>query len=445
MTLDIVILAAGKGTRMKSSRPKVLHELAGKPLLQHVIDTSLALNPDNIYIICGYQSELVQENCKIIFKDNPTLKFIQQSEQLGTAHAVMQVLPHWQKDKKNSENIENKKVLILYGDVPLIQSGTLAKLISALESSPSAELGMIVANFADPTGFGRIIRDNQNKIIRIVEEKEATDQERKITEINTGIYLVNANFLIRGLSDIKPHNTQKEYYLTDIVTPESKIIDITVEEPREVYGVNDLEQLYQLECYYQENLAKKFRLSGVAVSQNVIFEGNVEIGAGSKIGPNCVLKNVHIGENVEIKANCVIEEAVIQADCKVGPFARIRPGTELSSGVTVGNFTEIKNSKINQRSKIPHLSYIGDTVMGEKVNIGAGVITCNYDGVNKHKTVIGDNVFIGSDSQLIAPINIGSGAFIGAGSTITKDPPENKLTLSRAKQVTLERWERPKN
>jgi len=429
--LDIIILAAGKGTRMKSPLPKIMHELSGKPLLQHVIDTAKKLMPNNIYIVTGHKSDTV----KNYFVHDKKLNFIYQKKQLGTAHAVMQVLPLI----KNSQ----QQILILYGDVPLISHETLLQLIKKFSANKKIDLGMLTAILDDPKGLGRIIR-HKNTIVKIIEEKEANAKEKLINEINTGIYISTLQYLKNSLKKITPHNSQGEYYLTDIITTKTGVTDIIVKDNIEISGVNDLEQLHQLECLHQKNLSKQFRLSGVTVGPNVIFEGKVDIGAGSKIGANCVLKNVSIGEMVEIKPYCVIEDAVIKSHCKIGPFARIRPGTQLFENVSVGNFTEIKNSNIHQYSKIPHLSYIGDTKMGEKVNIGAGVITCNYDGINKHKTIIGDNVFVGSDSQLIAPIEIESGAFIGAGSTITKKAPKNKLTLSRAKQVTLEHWKKPK-
>jgi bifunctional UDP-N-acetylglucosamine pyrophosphorylase/glucosamine-1-phosphate N-acetyltransferase len=429
--LDIIILAAGKGTRMKSPLPKVMHELGGKPLLQHVIDTAKKLSPDHIYIVLGHESETLKKH----FSNDKTLKFVHQKKQLGTAHAVMQALAMI----KNPQ----QKILILYGDVPLITDITLNQLIQKFESDQKIELGLLTANMNKPHGLGRIIRNAKNKITKIVEEKEATLKEKKITEINTGIYISTLNILSKLIKTIKANNSQGEYYLTDIVTPKINMTDIRVENYSEILGINDLEQLYQLECIYQQMLARNFRLAGIVVGQNVIFEGKIEIGFGSKIGANCILKNVSIGEHVEIKPHCVIEEAIISNHCKVGPFARIRPGTTLSNHVAIGNFTEVKNSHINQYSKIPHLSYIGDSEIGEKVNIGAGVITCNYDGMNKHKTIIGHNVFIGSDSQLIAPVEIEDGAFIGAGSTITKNAPKNKLTLSRAKQITLDHWKKP--
>lgn len=431
MSLNVIILAAGQGTRMKSSQPKVLHCLAGKPLLQHVLETAQSLSPRNITIVYGHQGEKIRTQFEN-FAEN--LSWVEQKEQLGTAHAVMQVLPHL--------NNPDEKVLILYGDVPLISKQTLIELI---DKTSQEQLGLLTVVLENPFGFGRIIRNKANhKIIKITEEKDASQTEKEIKEINVGIYLCSVKNLKISLSQISQNNIQKEFYLTDIVRDNIDVSDIIVQNPYEVYGINDLEQLYILECYYQQNTARNLRLSGVRIDQNVIFEGNIEIGPDSRIGANSILKNIKIGRNTEIKPNSIIEDSVIGDDCKVGPFARIRPGTKLSSQVHVGNFVEIKNSQIHQKSKIPHLSYVGDTTMGESVNFGAGAITCNYDGANKHRTLIGNNVFIGSDVQLIAPIKIEDGSTIGAGSTISKNTPAYKLTLSRAKQQTIEHWVRPK-
>lgn len=428
MRLNILILAAGRGTRMKNSRPKVLHELSGKPLLEHVIETAQILNPENIYIIIGHEADQIKDYFKTKKLKN-NLHWILQENMLGTADAVKTALPYL----KNSED----KILILYGDVPLISENSLTQFISATEKS---ELGIITADIKNPYGFGRIIRDKNHTIINIIEEKDADNIQKNITEINSGIYFTRVKYLQKWLPEIKPNNTQKEYYLTDIVTMAKNVEGFVIKNSYEVLGVNDLEQLHQLECTHQAEIAKKFRLAGVMVGPNVFFEGDNEIGAGSKIGPNCVIKNSKIGKNVEIKPNSIIEESIIHDECSVGPFARLRPGTVLDKHVKIGNFTEIKKSHIGEGSKIPHLSYVGDAILGKSVNFGAGSITCNYDGVNKHQTVIGNNVFIGSDSQLIAPVKIGDGAYIGAGSTITKDAPENKLTVSRSKQTTVENW-----
>jgi bifunctional UDP-N-acetylglucosamine pyrophosphorylase/glucosamine-1-phosphate N-acetyltransferase len=430
LSFNIIILAAGQGTRMKSSLPKVLHTLGGKPLLQHVINTAVALSPQKIYIVHGHEGEKIKAALR--HADAPELNWIHQAKQLGTAHAVLQVLPAL----KNPD----EQVLILYGDVPLVSSHTLNRLLQKTEAH---QLGLLTVNLENPAGFGRIIRDKDKKIIKITEEKDASAAEKKITEINTGIYLTTVKYLRETLPGLSANNIQQEYYLTDIVTPQSNCIDINVDDVYEVYGVNDFEQLYILECYYQAALAKKLRMSGVIVGPNVIFEGDITIAAGSRIGANCILRDVTIGSHTDIKPNSMIEESTIGDQCKIGPFARIRPGTKLSSEVTIGNFVEVKNSDIASKSKVSHLSYVGDTTMGENVNFGAGAITCNYDGANKYRTVIENNVFVGSDAQLIAPVRIEEGSTIGAGSTITKDTPANKLTIGRARQQTIERWMRP--
>ena len=430
MSLNIIILAAGQGTRMKSVLPKVLHELSGRALLDHVISTVQLLSHQNIYVVIGYEAEQIKNYFKDKFKN---INWIIQENLLGTGDAVKQALPYL----KNADN----RALILYGDMPLISSKTLQNLIAHTKQD---QLGLITTHTNNPFGFGRIIRDKNNHIINIIEEKDASADQKKITEINPGIYLTTVKNLQHWLPKIKPNNSQKEFYLTDIVSMADAITSIMAENSNEVLGVNDLEQLYQLECAHQAELAKKFRLSGVMVSSNVRFEGDVEIGAGSKIGANSIIKNSKIGKNVEVKPNTIIEDSVIHDECSIGPFARLRPGTVLDKKVKIGNFTEIKKSHIGEGSKVPHLSYVGDAVLGKNVNFGAGSIICNYDGVNKHQTVIENNAFIGSNSQLVAPVKIGEGAFIGAGSTITKDAPAHKLTVSRAKQTTVESWKPPK-
>jgi bifunctional UDP-N-acetylglucosamine pyrophosphorylase/glucosamine-1-phosphate N-acetyltransferase len=428
MTLNVVILAAGKGTRMKSGQPKVLHLLSGKPLLQHVIEVAQSISPQRIFIVYGHEGENIKKAFSAF-----SVQWVSQEKQNGTAHAVMQVLPHL--------NNPEEKVLILYGDMPLISSETLKQFI---ESLGNAELGLLTTFVKNPQGFGRILRNKKQAVIKIVEEKELTSAQKKIKEINAGVYLTKIKYLKQWLTEISPHNAQKEYYLTDIVQENIRISDMVVENAYEVYGVNDLQQLYKLECYHQKQLAKQLRLSGVAVGKNVFFEGNIDIAPGSSIGAGCILKNVKIARNVQIRPYCIIEGSVIEEGCVIGPFARLRPETHLHENVHIGNFVEVKKSHIGMDSKIPHLSYVGDTIMGEKVNFGAGAIVCNYDGANKHQTIIENNVFIGSDTQLVAPITIEEGAYIGTGSTITKSAPANKLTLGRARQKTIERWTRPK-
>lgn len=451
MALSIVILAAGQGKRMHSQIPKVLHKLAGKTLLEHVIDTATQLVTTELPIVVfGHEGEQVRQAL-------PNLKatWVEQKEQLGTGHALLQALSHIPK---------NDRVLVLYGDVPLISYETLKHFLTL----PEAALGIITAIFPNPFGLGRIIRDENNKITHIIEEKDTNDRQRLIKEINTGIYLFPSDFLSKALPEIQNHNFQKEYYLTDAISFAVKqqipIESIHPERNEEVIGINDRLQLSFLERFYQRRLAKKLMQQGVTLCDperfdvrgdvtfgrdvtidiNVILEGKVVIGNNCTIGPHTILRDVILGDNVDIKAHCLIENAQIAHHCIIGPFARIRPGTVLSSHIHIGNFVEIKNSTIGDKSKINHLSYVGDTDIGNGVNIGAGTITCNYDGVNKHRTTIEDGVFIGSNSQLVAPVKIGHGATIGAGSTITKDAPAEQLTLTRTPQVTIKNWRKPK-
>lgn len=449
--LNIIILAAGLGKRMNSSLPKVLHSLAGKPLLSHVLDTANGLLPHKICVVYGHGNDAVREAI-----GRKELVWVKQEPQLGTGHALMQALPHL--DKKGL-------TLVLYGDVPLISLETLQKLISA---SSKENLALLTVRLDDPTGYGRIVRDNKaNNIIAIVEDKDLNIDQQKIKEINTGIMVIpNAN-LHEWLPKLENKNSQKEYYLTDIVALAAKAgKKIEAAHPSnnwEVLGVNSKVQLAALERAHQKNYAEKLLEQGITlidpsridvrgklncgkdveIDINCIFEGEVILGDGVKIGAHCILKNVKIEAATIILPFSLIEDADIGRNCRVGPFSRIRPGTSLADEIHVGNFVEIKNSSINSGSKINHLSYIGDATVGKKVNVGAGTITCNYDGVNKFQTVIEDNVFIGSDTQLIAPVKITSGSTIGAGSTITMDTLPEKLTLSRSKQRSITGWKRP--
>ena len=449
--LNIIILAAGLGKRMNSSLPKVLHSLAGKPLLSHVLDTANALLPHRICVVYGHGNDAVRDAI-----DNNELIWVKQEPQLGTGHALMQALPHL--DKKGL-------TLVLYGDVPLISFETLQKLISA---SLKENLALLTVRLDEPAGYGRIVRDTEaNNIIAIVEDKDANIDQQKIKEINTGIMLIpNAN-LHEWLPKLENKNSQKEYYLTDIVAIAAKAGEkIEAVHPSnnwEVLGVNSKVQLAALERTYQRNYAEKLLEQGVTLTDpsridirgelncgkdvevdiNCIFEGEVILADGVKIGAHCILKNVKIGAGTTILPFSLIEDADIGKNCRVGPFSRIRPGTNLADEIHIGNFVEIKNSSINSGSKINHLSYIGDATVGKKVNVGAGTITCNYDGINKFQTVIEDDVFIGSDTQLIAPVKITSGSTIGAGSTITMDTLPEKLTLSRSKQRSITGWKRP--
>lgn len=454
MALHCVILAAGQGTRMHSSLAKVLHPLAKKPLLQHVIDTAKELQPIGIHVVVGHQRESIQEQ----FVDQP-IHWVTQSQQLGTGHALMQAMT----DIPSAD-----RVLILYADVPLITTKTLAACLNPnnLKQNESY-LGLVTANVIDPHGLGRIVRDQLGRVQGIVEERDATPLQRQITEIYSGIACASAADLHRWLPQLTNDNAQGEYYLTDIVAlaaTEKLCILATQADPLEIQGVNNRLQLQTLERAYQQRIANQLMLSGVSLADaarldvrgqldcardvfidvNVVIEGHVVIGEGASIGPNCVLKDAIIGENCRILANSVLEECNIGRDSQVGPFARIRPGTVLFESCKIGNFVETKNLIMGAFSKANHLSYLGDTVMGQHVNIGAGTITCNYDGVNKHQTTIGDDVFVGSDTQLVAPVTIGTGATIGAGSTIRKQVPAGELTLSDTNQKTIYGWSRPK-
>jgi bifunctional UDP-N-acetylglucosamine pyrophosphorylase/glucosamine-1-phosphate N-acetyltransferase len=452
MTLSIVILAAGQGKRMHSQVPKVLHKLAGKTLLEHVTTTAHALSPTNPpVVIYGHQGEQVRHAMA-----NLNVTWVEQTEQLGTGHALQQALPYLKNDHR---------VLVLYGDVPLTSIDTLKEFV---KNTPLDALGIITAKLSNPAGLGRIIRNASQHITAVVEEKDATTEQLNIHEINSGIYLVSANDLAKWLPAIQNQNAQKEFYLTDIikmaVAENKKIHAFQPTTHEEILGVNDRVQLAKLERFHQQQLAEKFMRQGVTIMDpqrfdvrgtlsvgqdvmidiNVLIEGNVIIGNQCVIGPNTILRNVILGDRVEVKANSVIDGAEISADCIIGPFARIRPGTILAAKSHVGNFVEIKNSEIGEGSKVNHLSYIGDSEVGKRVNVGAGTITCNYDGVNKHRTHIGDDAFIGSNTSLVAPVVIGAGATLGAGSTITREAPSNQLTICRAQQRSIENWQRPK-
>lgn len=453
MALNVIILAGGSGTRMASNQPKVLHLLGGKTLLDHVMDTIKTLKPAKTFVVYGHMGDVVLE---AMAHRSEKLTWIEQKERLGTGHAVQQVLPHL----KNNQD----QVLILCGDVPLISSDTLHHLI---DNTGKDQLGLVTANVMNPTGLGRIIRDEFNQVQGIVEEKDATDIERHITEINTGIYCATVAHLQKWLPKLSKNNAQKEYYLTEIVSLAcDEPVPVTASRPKQVeetYGTNTRAELARLERIYQKWQAQKLMLAGVTlydparfdlrgevipakdcvIDVNVILEGRVELAENCYIGPNCYLKDIKLAPNTIIKANCVLEGAEIAADCVIGPFARIRPETKLAKGVHIGNFVEVKNSVIAVNSKANHLTYLGDADIGKAVNVGAGVITCNYDGANKHRTIIEDEVFVGSDVQLIAPVKIGKGATIGAGSTITQNIAAGKLALSRVKQQIIEGWKRP--
>lgn len=449
MTLGVVILAAGQGTRMKSALPKVLHPLAGRPMLAHVIDAARQLSPEQIVVVYGHGGEQVRE---AVADDN--LYWAEQAQQLGTGHAVMQAMPLL------GDGID--KLLVLYGDVPLVNPETLAKLVDT-----GSALALLTIKLADPTGYGRIVRDDYERITAIVEQKDASDEQLLINEINTGIMALSRAELAAWLDNLGNDNAQQEYYLTDVVAfavaDDVPVLAVHPLNAAEVSGVNDRVQLARLERAYQLAQAELLMRNGVTlvdparidvrgsleigrdslVDVNVIFEGNVQLGEQVRVGANTVLRNCRVGDNVTLLENCVIEDAVIGDGCRIGPFSRIRPGTELAGDNHVGNFVELKNAQVALGSKINHLSYVGDSELGGKVNIGAGTITCNYDGANKHRTVIGDNAFIGSNTALVAPVTVADGATIGAGSVVTRDAPADKLTLTRARQVTIDNWQRP--
>ena len=448
MTLHTIILAAGKGTRMKSRRPKVLQTLAGKALVRHVLDTCQSIQSDGTVLIYGFGGEMVKADLA-----EYAVTFVEQAEQLGTGHAVKMALPHLPNDGKS---------LILYGDVPLTQADTLTKLVEANTDG----ISMLTLNVANPFGLGRIIRQD-GKVVAIVEQKDATDAQKAITEINSGIYCVDNALLHKYLPILSNDNTQGEYYLTDIVklavADGVTIATIAPKYEFEIEGVNDRIQLAALERTYQAHQIHALQIAGVQFADpsrvdirgtltagndvfidiNTVFIGDVSLGDGVRIDAGNVISNTSIGAGTHIKPNCVIDDSIIGADVAIGPFAHLRPKTVLADKVKIGNFVETKKTQVGLGSKINHLSYVGDATLGADVNIGAGVITCNYDGVNKFNTIIGDNAFVGSNSSLVAPVKVGKGATIGAGSVITKDTPDDKLSLARARQTTIDGWRRP--
>lgn len=449
MSLSVVILAAGKGSRINSNKPKVLQTLAGKPLIEHVVSAVENLGADNIIVVTGHMKEKVEESLA-----GRNITFVYQEHQLGTGHAVQQALPY----------LKDQKTLVLYGDVPLISPEVLKNLENTTHDD---DLGVLTAFVDNPKGLGRIIRDKFGSVESIVEEKDANDAQRQIQEINTGIYCAHKRLLEKWLPRITDNNVQKEYYLTDIVTlAKEDNISINVTHPIhefEILGVNDRMQLASLERVWQRSIADTIMSKGVSLADpnridvrgfldvgkdcwldiNVIIKGDVKLGDNVVVGANCILNNCIIHDNVKIKANSMIDGSTIREGAVVGPFARVRPDSDIKEGAIIGNFVEVKKSVLGKGSKASHLSYLGDTEVGEMCNIGAGVITCNYDGVNKHKTIIGDGAFIGSDSQLVAPINIGAGATVGAGSTIVKDVPAANLAISRGKQRHIDAWVKP--
>lgn len=449
--LSIVILAAGQGKRMQSRLPKVLHTLAGKTLLDHVYVAASRLRSRRVHVIYGYGGDQVPR-----VHPNLEVKWVEQERQLGTGHAMMQVID----DIPPSDSI-----MILYGDVPLITYETLDRLE---ESARESGFCLLTSSLDHPHGYGRIIRDESGRIVRIVEDEDATVEEQAVREINTGMMVVRAKWLKRWLDNLDNRNAPGEFYLTDVVQMAVEegiaVNSVSPESPMEVHGINTRSQLAEIERYYQLIQAHqlmhqgvtlmdpaRFDLRGdlevgrdVTIDINVVIEGSVSIGNNVMIGQNCYIRDADIGTDVHILPNCVIDNAVIGGRCRIGPFARIRPQTRLAEDVHVGNFVELKNTEVGSGSKMNHLSYVGDSEIGRDSNIGAGVITANFDGANKHKTIIGDNVSVGSDTQLVAPVKIGNGATIGAGTTVTKDVEAGMLALSRVEQRTVKGWKRPK-
>ncbi len=449
MSLAVVILAAGKGTRMKSALPKVLHTLAGKPMLAHVVEAAREVGAERIAVVYGHGGEQVPAALP-----GDDLQWALQAEQLGTGHAVAQAMPLLKEDV----------VLILYGDVPLISADTLKNFVGAVNEKTVA---LMTLTMSDPSGYGRILRDAAGNVTRIVEQKDASDEEKTVNEINTGILACPRSFLDKVLPALSSNNAQGEYYLTDVIAMAvNEGLAVDARQPQfawEVDGVNDRVQLSRLERIYQGVQAEALMRAGVAMADpgrfdvrgivtagsdcfvdiNAVFEGNVRLGNNVRIGPNCVIRDSQIGDDVVIEANSHIDGATIANACQIGPYARLRPGTSLADKAKIGNFVETKKATIGFGSKVNHLSYIGDAELGANVNVGAGTITCNYDGVNKFKTVMKDGAFIGSNSSLVAPLIIGAGATVGAGSTISKDIPDEQLGVARGRQRNTASWQRP--
>lgn len=450
MALSIVILAAGQGKRMKSDLPKVLQPVAGRPMLSHVIDCARSLDARAIHVVYGHGGEEVRA---MLAKE--AVNAVLQAKQLGTGHAVLQAMP---------AIADDDLVLVLYGDVPLIRRDTLERLIGQAGDNSIAVLSVVLD---DPTGYGRIVRDTAGNVARIVEQKDANRKELAIREVNTGLMALSARHLRRWLGALRNDNAQGEYYLTDVVVAAVKeglkvnaVIAPTVSE---VLGINDKIQLAEVEAAHRRERANELMRAGVTVADparldvrgkvtvgadvyldiNVVLVGNVKLGNRVKIGPNCYIRDAEIGDDTELFPNCVIDTAIIGPNCRIGPFARLRPETNLQRDVHIGNFVEVKKTSIGAGSKANHLTYLGDAMIGEKVNVGAGTVTCNYDGANKSTTVIGDGAFIGSGSMLVAPVKVGANATIGAGSTVSREVPPDKLTVARTRQVTVEGWRRP--
>ncbi len=448
--MEVIVLAAGQGKRMRSVLPKVLQPLAAKPMLAHVLDTARILEARRIVVVYGHGGEVVREAL-----DAPDLAWARQDPPQGTGHAVQQAMPLVD---------DGDIALILYGDVPLIGVPTLQRLMAAASDTA---LALLTVSMDDPTGYGRILRDAAGKVTRIVEEKDATLDERRVQEVNTGILAAPVARLRQWLGNLKNDNAQGEYYLTDIIAMAvADGLDVVTTQPdafEETLGVNNKTQLAELERIHQRNIARRLTDAGVTVIDparldvrgtlecgrdveidiNCIFEGTVVLGDGVRIGANCIVRNATLGAGTRVAAFSQIEDTTMGEACVIGPYARTRPGTVLGNDVHLGNFVEVKNSVIADHSKANHLAYVGDADIGQRVNVGAGTITCNYDGANKFRTIIEDDVFIGSDTQLVAPVRVGKGATLGAGTTLTKDAPADQLTVSRARQMSLAGWQRP--
>ena len=448
MITDIVILAAGQGTRMRSAKPKVLHTIAGKPMVEHVINQAQSIPDSRIHLVVGHGAEQV----KAALSDY-SVNFVTQSEQLGTGHAVAQALPSL---------TEGSRVLILYGDVPLTPADVMTAMLSQVTAN---SMSLLTVELANPQGYGRIVRQS-GAITAIVEHKDASDDQRQIREINTGIMAVSQSHLAKWLPTLSSDNAQSEYYLTDIIAmAASEQVAVVGSQPafeQLVQGVNNRQQQAELERWYQRQLAEQLMVEGATLADparidirgelstgsdcfidiNTLFEGKVELGNNVTVGANCILKNCTVADGSVIEPNSIIDQSTVAENCTVGPYARLRPGTELAIGAKIGNFVETKKSLIGEGAKVNHLTYIGDAEIGAKVNVGAGTITCNYDGVNKFKTVVGSGAFIGSNTSLVAPVSVGENAVIGAGSTITKDVEDNALSVARGRQLTKSNWKK---
>ena len=449
--LEVVVLAAGQGKRMQSRLPKVLHELGGKPLLAHVLDAAAALEPDQVHVVVGHGGEQVRD----ALQHRTAVRWVQQAQQQGTGHAVMQALP---------QITPTATVLVLLGDVPLVDVATLR---ACVEAAGPDTLAVVSAELADPAALGRVVRDEAGEVVAIVEFSDASEAQRKIREINSGIMALPRTMLEVLLDDVSTNNTQGEYYLTDIVAGARarnlRVVGVTAQTEAEVAGVNDRAQLAALERYHQQRLAGGLMAAGATLADparldirgdvtvgvdcfvdiNVVFAGQVVLGAGVSIGPGCVIADSQLGDGVRVDAHTVVEGAVVAPRCTLGPFARIRPGTELGEAVKIGNFVETKKARLGRGTKASHLTYLGDATLGENCNVGAGTVTCNYDGVNKHPTTIGDGVFVGTNSTLVAPLEIADEAYLGAGSTITSTVAKGDLAVGRARQRNIQGWVRP--